>query len=150
MTDAACVLAIDPGNKSGVAVVGPSGLLLHNELSAWDRFGRDSAVRQALDLGAQQVVVERFQGGRNQTTVYGAGAAYGAWRDSLLAAGIPRRRIVQVYPNTWRSVLGSGRHDRAQWKAMAVVYTQQRFGVRVGVDAAEAVCIACWALGRQL
>ena len=51
-----------------------------------------------------------------------------------------------VYPSTWRSVLGidGGQGTkREEFKRRAMIYVNDKFGLVVGDDEAEGICIAC-------
>lgn len=160
------VLSIDPGRVSGWAVL-VRGVECHygqsNDTEEWAR-----AVCVALEIGDERglpvvVVMETWSQGSRKTdarfgapVLLGLGAAQGEWKRLLALAKVPKRRLVTVYPQTWRARVIGGPMNRttAEWKAAAKGVAEAAFGRLMrptieghllGPDAAEAVCQAIWA-----
>lgn len=147
------VLAIDPGSKSGAAVMHGGQLIQSWALKLDDIEQRAAVVQTAIGTAIAlnlplMAILERWRGGGKWGTraIAGTGASYGVWRDELIRAGYPKSRITTVYPTEWRGrVFGfaAGRSSN-EWKRIAVEYVQARFDVTLKADEAEAVCIALW------
>lgn len=140
------VLAVDPGETSGWALLDRGRLVASGTCDVFAA-GPPTVVAAALALGLPVVaVVERPFRVRwsNQT---GIGTADRIWRHHLAVAGLGRR-IVRVYPATWRArVLGPS------WAVAKREAVREREGIvaaaelgRTGVhpDEAAAVCIGRW------
>lgn len=155
------ILGIDPGATSGWAILTPesSALCAGNATAPRLRCGTVNAGRNAVIVWAQEVaaeqnlplivVAEKWTAGgwASHTTLLGLGAVWGKWEAALSEAGHPKRRIVRVYPQTWRArVIGGRQRSTEDWKAAAQTLVKHRFDKHVSSDAAEAACIALWGL----
>jgi hypothetical protein len=167
------ILAIDPGNVSGWAIVSPrrSAVDAKQSVTVWS--GRTTAgpknhiVEMARDAATNDVmrplivVAETWTTGdpvhdrrMRAATMLGLGAAWGRWSDALDAVGVPKSRILRVNTSTWRAKIIGGPMNRTteEWKRLALLHAQQRFPVRApsgqvsSDDEAEALCIAAWAM----
>lgn len=154
------ILAVDPAENSGWAIW-DSGLLC--EWGEADVFGEgpagviDRALKLAADAGVKCVlVVERpfsrriGSGGFDTTNV---GAADKVWRERAKRAGFSKR-IVRVYPATWRArVLGAPWHmakradvRRREQEIAPLVVREHGFDEAnpPGPDACPAILIGKW------
>jgi hypothetical protein len=139
------VLAIDPGQTSGWAVVDSRGVYRNGLASNAE--DRRVVVRDYADR-VDVIVREKWSPGGRMThqTSLGMGATWGRWLEALELGNVATK-IVAVKPEHWRKVLGGGRRTREQWKVLAVALAKQQPGhVNAGDDSAEAVCIGLWAL----
>ena len=148
------ILAVDPGAKSGWAIFDrgryvTSGVATR---SLGRKVAIDSATDQAKMSGLPLVIVaEKWTAGglhANPATMAGLGAAWGMWAEAIEEAGIPKARIVRVFPQTWRAaILQPRRGTKSEvLKAMSVVRAQAITGMAdVNHDEADAVCIGLWA-----
>ena len=150
------VLGIDPGARSGWALLLDGQLVASGEAT---KTHVHEAVEQARiycdDERAHLVVVgERWAGRMRRDrgsvrTVSGLGAAWGRWEGALLAAGVPKRRIIRVATQRWRADVIGGRCARrtSEWKRVAREWCARTFGGfggDYGDDEADALCIAWW------
>lgn len=94
------------------------------------------------------LVLERPFGGSNSGTLMALGVAHRLWRDAWDCAGGGARRIVRVYPVTWRSkILGVTRGIEVRLRELEQA---ARFAHHLGdrqatPDEAAAICIGKWA-----
>lgn len=166
------ILAIDPGNVSGWAIVSPRRAAADPKQSVTVWSGRVTGgpkhiVEMARDAATNDVmrplvvVAETWTTGdrvhdrrMRAATMLGLGAAWGRWSDALDAVGVPKSRILRVNTSTWRAKVIGGPMNRSteEWKRLALLHAQQRFPVRAPSgkvthdDEAEALCIAAWAM----
>lgn len=154
MTPHPCtILAIDPGEVSGWAVMSRDRCIASGTATTHE--ARTTAVlvadAESTLTGTRLVVVgEKWTAGglhANPATMAGLGAAWGAWAAALEAEGVPKSRIVRVYPQTWRArVLAPRRGTRSDaLKLMAVRRASHEIGREPDHDEADAVCIGIWA-----
>ena len=144
------ILAIDPGATGGWCVRTPGSWTSGSVKSASDRRGVCEAAVLAADTNHAPLVVvaEQWTAGgiRGHAQWIGLGGAWGRWAEALELAGVPSKRIVRVYPQTWRKMLaGLPRRTGAEAKASAQLVARGLLKRDVGTDEAEAVCIARWA-----
>ena len=158
---ACVVLAVDPAKVSGWAIVarapGTASELACgcNTARTADarRRAAESAFAAAFIAGLPLVVcAERwsshgaFGGARTQR---GLGAAWGRWAEALEIAGVPKRRIVRVYAQTWAgAILSAGGRGwtRERREAASIAYVKRRFGIECGADEAAAVCLGVYGM----
>lgn len=147
------VFGIDPGSTSGWAMLWRDAEGRDHLRAGSCRLGdagevSREAVRLAAELGLPLVVVaERWTAGgwKATSTLLGLGAAWGVWKLALEQAGVPKRRVVRVYSQTWRAkVIGGPQRKTEEWKRDAQRVTFARFAQDLDPDAAEAACIATW------
>lgn len=152
------VLAVDPGKVSGYALFCRGELQDSYEVTSADV--REYCVNHAVNLSDNErlplvVVAEKWTAGgwRSAASMIGLGAAWGAWAEQLERYGVPKRRIMRVYSQTWRAaVIGGAQRSSAAWKTAAMQRARPVFkGVHgtstfVGPDEAEAICIGLWAI----
>ena len=142
------ILGIDSGATSGWAILSPRTL---HELGAAKTAAERTGVVEQAQLVADQLGLPLIAAGEKWTaggwktaaTPMGLSAQWGRWQEQLELAGHPKRRVVRVYPQTWRArVLGHG----SARKGAAEVYVASRWpGMHVPThDAAEAACIGTW------
>lgn len=139
------VLAVDPGESSGWAIYVHGGLVASGEC---DVFGHDPewVIGSFLACeGPHVVVVERPFMVRFGTQV-AVGAGDVIWRRHAERAGLGRR-IVRVYPATWRArVTGMSNAKREAARAVEQEHAARVAGRAVGPDQAAAICIGLWAI----
>ena len=166
------ILAIDPGNVSGWAIVSPrQPMNVRQTVTVWSGKTTDGPknhiVEMARDAATNDVmrplivVAETWTTGdrvhdrrMRAATMLGLGAAWGRWSDALDAIGVPKSRILRVNTSTWRAKIIGGPMNRSteEWKRLAHLHAQQRFPVRssgsasLGDDESEALCVAAWAM----
>ena len=79
--------------------------------------------------------------------IAGLGQAWGRWDMCRELAEVPASRAVRFFPHEWRGALW-GKEGRRRgikshvWKAKAQKHVEAIFGVKVGPDCAEAICIS--------
>ena len=146
------VLALDPANRSGWAVLSMGRYVESGECRIYSNPGLD-AVKRACESAASLarmakcpwvVCAEVSWGGR---MAVGPSQALGAWRYAVRSAGLPMRRVVEVFPSTWRArVLGGGLHaaKRDVVRKAEVVAASDIAGRTCGGDEAPAVLIGKW------
>lgn len=165
----AVMLGVDPGQRAGWAVMYMGELVVHGCVRDTRKDAvamRDRAVKYALDVaeGASigqgapvpvMVAIEKFGHGMGARGVFGSRTLagiernVGSWVDAAIRAGIPRGRIVRVFPQTWRyAVLGRGNGSHEQMAALATSYVITRFDLAdaPSEDECAAIGIACWML----
>lgn len=149
-----CILAIDPGAKSGWAIFA-NGVYSTSGV-ATRSLGREiacsSAKQFAESTGSHLIVVAekwtpggKFAGAR---TMAGLGANWGMWLAEIERAKIPKSRIVRVHTQTWRAaILAPKRGTKSDaLKAMSIARAQAITGMpNVNHDEADACCIGLWA-----
>jgi len=151
------ILAIDPGNVSGWALVSPRRSVAISDgreatrqpVTVWSGKTTDGPknhiVEMARDAATNDVmrplivVAETWTTGdrvhdrrMRAATMLGLGAAWGRWSDALDAIGVPKSRILRVNTSTWRAKIIGGPMNRSteEWKRLAHLHAQQRFPVR--------------------
>jgi hypothetical protein len=150
----AVVLALDTAENTGWSVWDRGVLIEHGEQEIYTEDGVrevirivETAKRIALNLDVHWVCMsERSWGGHMGT---GATQAFGFWMFALRNAQLPRARIGQVYPATWRArVLRGGMHaaPREAVRACEVETASALVGRRVGNDQAAGILIGKWAI----
>lgn len=157
LTPHACsILAVDPGENSGWALQSYGELIDFDECDAFGDGPEHAIERLLCQPGPWVLVVERPFRVKHQTQT-GIGTADTIWRKRGERLGFGKRvarRIVRVYPSSWRAIaLGKGWGNAEREKARAeeqrlaaelVLTTELRH--ELGDDAAPAVLIACkWA-----
>lgn len=156
---ACSILAVDPGENSGWSIQSYGELIDFGECDAFGDQPQQIIERLLCQPGPWVLVVERPFRVKHQTQT-GIGTADTIWRKRAERLGFGKRvarRIVRVYPSTWRSVaLGKGWGNAERDKARA---EEQRLAVELvlaaplcpsddelGGDAAPAVLIGMkWA-----
>jgi Holliday junction resolvasome RuvABC endonuclease subunit len=145
------ILAVDPGTKSGWAVLRDRELLYRGLARIVDVHDYASVVREADSCGAGTLVIETqafHKNVKNPKTVMRLVQIRAYWECLALRRGL----VVQgVGANQWQSVvIGSGNSvDRAERKRRAQARVKALFGVKVTQDEADAICIGIWAMGRE-
>ena len=134
------ILGVDPSiHHTGVAVVGYDQVLYHGTIPITE-FGLALFSLSCYNIQIASVelcVVEQVGTYRQGKVTHAAASAIISSLSNILGQG----RIITVAPQTWRkAILGNGRADKetARW------YVQQRFGLDLPHDEAEAVCIALY------
>jgi len=164
------ILAIDPGNVSGYAIVTPLSSKNGSVYSGQTAEGQARVVVLAKEAALAQVrplvvVGETWTTGdrvhdrrMHAAVLLGLGAAWERWRLAFDAVGLPKSRVIRVNTATWRSKVIGGPMNRttAEWKGLARLHAEGRFRKRreldglvprpLGDDEAEALCIAAWAM----
>ncbi len=157
----AAVIAVDPGRTSGWALSVQGDLRAAGEVPGLDLARVTEVCAAALAMAPELpavLVIEkpfihpRMSRANAAQTVAGIAAASEVWRQVWTAAGGVKRRIVGVYPATWRAAvlgrgMGTARRDVAreseQRTARALAADAGLFAAP-GPDAAAAICIATW------
>jgi hypothetical protein len=110
-------------------------------------------VKRSLELGLPPIVAaETWTPGKwSFKTVLGMGEGWGWWTAELRRAleahpEVAPIHVERVTPNQWRDDLfGKKRsQEREELKRDAVHYVKNRLGLKVPVDAAEAICVGLW------
>lgn len=139
------IIAIDPGERSGFAILDPSGMWVAWGCSTDSRNSRDPIVRSAGDCVA---VVETWtlQGPWNRSAVLGLAESAGRWIDTFREFGI---EVVRVLPQSWKGSVLAGNpvgRKRGDAKRLSRERASRAVGRPVEDDnAADAICIALWA-----
>lgn len=165
-----CVLlAIDPGATSGAAIFEPS--LDHPPADVCGNYScttpglRQHVVTHAISVASKHdlpliVVAEQWAGKMTGMTYAGLGASWGRWCEQLEIAGHDMKAIDRIQVAKWRStifgqtrIVGSGRtaaerrkDATRKWKQRAIDWVRVAFGIEVGPDEAEAVCLGMAAM----
>lgn len=148
------VLAVDPGESSGWAVLLRGVVMSSGEVAASSIRDIESIIawawRCAHDRQMAVVLVrERPFGGRMGTNSSGASRVWKACWDS--APYVVKSRSVTVYPSTWRAkVLGRGWGSKPRdvvrpEEQRVAKMIRQNSEENVGPDEAAAICIGAWA-----
>ena len=157
----AAVIAVDPGRTSGWALSVRGDLKAAGEVSGLDLARTTQVCAEALavapDLPAVLVLERPFIHPRMSRanaaqTVAGIAAASEIWRQGWSAAGGVKRRVVGVYPATWRAAvlgrgMGTARREVArqtEQRTARALAADAGLPGPVGSDAAAAICIATW------
>lgn len=153
MSATPAVLAVDPAQRTGIAMLFGDRIWCYTlKLRRVPPKAADLALVLA-DLAPRMpwheaekwhLVVERMYGGGNAATSIISAQTAGQLYQELARM---REFASEAFPyaSQWRSVLHAhGRMDRARAKAEAIELVERRFGVTVGDDEAEAVCMALW------
>lgn len=148
----AAILGVDTAANSGAAIRVQGRLVMSCEVNI-ERPEQVTEVVLYLGMVAERfklpigVVLERPWGGPSRTML-GLGVARGSWLTALARAGIPKRRVVSVMPNTWRSaVFGSHWVRAARADIRAHELGTARAAVKrldIGSDEAAAIWISYW------
>lgn len=168
----AVVLAVDTAARSGWSIWVAGKLVDSGEIDTIDepallRITRAVHIRAIESRLPCVLVLERPWGG-TMSVIEGLGAARERWRQVWVAAGESERRIVRVYPITWRTkvlgaqnarlprnvvraverrmaaqVIASERGQRSFWRCLFSM--GERPAHEVGDDEAPAVLIGVWA-----
>jgi len=110
MTRRCVILAIDPGKRCGWSIWIAGRLATHGTATPGEEFGIVQAARvfEAEESIPLVVVAEKWTAGgpfAGARTMAGLGAAWGRWDGALRACQHPMRRVVRVYPQTWRAAV---------------------------------------------
>lgn len=147
------VLGIDPARVSGWSIFARGKYVTSGV--AKTQADRELAVRIAnAESGGEDiplvVVAERWNpGGKWYTaTKVGIGTAWGLWLAELERIGLPKRRVVRVYPQTWRAAVlgmgGRGATTEACHQAALARANTLHHASATSSDEAEAIAIAEW------
>lgn len=164
------ILGIDPAASSGWAIFAYGKYITSGVAKTQSE--REYAVRLALNETLARidmpkhdpvlvVVAEKWtRGGKwYAATMTGIGASWGKWVAELERVGLPKRRIVRVYPATWRgAVLGIGGRNatteichRLAILRANTLHLKRHGATRMCSDEAEAIAIAEWGtLAREV
>ena len=143
---AAVVMSVDTAELSGWAITVCGKLVAYGEIDMLENVkAAIAACAESVRFGADRLpvvmVYEKPFGGTNQ------GAYVGAWKMAWRAAGGVAKRVVGVYPSTWRArVLGHGAvgAKREQVRAMEVRAASVIAGRVTGPDESPAIMIGQW------
>ncbi len=146
-------LVVDPGAKSGWAIVEMAPLLSHfdamafGECSVWSR-EPEVVVARARAVGCEALGVEYTAVGPTPAVTGGLGEARGVWKWLWRQhSGDTRAVICEVYPATWRStIIGGGSRPTEDWKRDAKAHVRRTLNQEAGPEAAEAICLGEHAL----
>ena len=150
-----CVLGIDPGAASGIAVVTVEG---NPRLMNYGKVRLDKGETPTLALGElwkhihdhlAAVVIEDQFVAKNIKTAMRLAQTAGRWEEACIAAfpGIP---VQWIKPNEWQQamlarVMGrGGQAKREQRKKAAVAVCLGRWGQELSTDMADAALIAAF------
>lgn len=144
------ILAIDAGALSGWAL-GINGFRVDSgETHPLEAAKVVERVVKAAGERALIVVGERWtRHGMHAEAYGGLIAAWKAWTWALEAAGHHPKRVVRVYPQSWRAaVLGRGnlRTEEARKLSIAVARGRWKLEREPGHDEAAALCMLMWGM----
>jgi hypothetical protein len=148
------ILAVDPATKSGWCIWSPDGYHSYGEANVYSESGRiESIVNEALALATEKnlplfVVAEKWTShGLGNQAYAGLCATWGIWKWAIDRAGIKKKNVVRVFPQTWRTwTLGRGGLRREQLKMISINVASRLVGETVDSDnTADAINIARWA-----
>jgi len=143
------VLAVDSAARSGWSLWSCGVRINSGECDPLDAEAVDgvcsAAGKYSYEALPKVLVLERPFGGTLRT-VDGLGIARGAWVSAWLRAGGKKRRVVSVYPQSWRGPLGiKGKIDPLMQRPVL-----KSHGIDLhrepGSDEFEALLIGLWAL----
>lgn len=152
------ILAIDPANTSGWAIMVEGKPKCWGSLAASDSDGIDRVIFEACDLAIRYklpLVVLGEEWGRGgimgRAQWQGLGGAWTAWKygcDRARAKGLPvvESRVLRVLQKVWRSVFGLNL-GREVVKAYCLRAARERTGIELPPeqhDVAEALLIGLW------
>jgi len=102
-------IGIDPGQKGGIAILGPDDYVLLFEMPDTEaRIWNVISVCNGMDAFGYVELVHSMPGqGVSSTFKFGVG--YGGLKMALMAAGIPRE---DVTPRTWQKAFGISPRDK--------------------------------------
>lgn len=142
------ILAVDSAKVvTGWAVLESKGLHEHGVIKTKGDKWRDQLTYHALYLIAKYrpvtLVVEYPYLGSNPDTVIKLAIAMSTWYH----AGLGKvERYIEVPAEEWQSAIMSGRFKKRKWlKAMAKSIAESTYGVKLGEDESDAICIGLWA-----
>lgn len=147
------LLGLDTANVTGWSIRVCGALVSHGQHSLYTDSGlqRTQALLdqlQALRLSTGLPIVavsERTWGGRMGL---GGTMAFGYWLHALRSIGVRMKRIIQVYPSTWRAVvlpsgMASAKREVVRPAEMQLALSMVNVD-SLGEDEAPAVLIALW------
>ncbi len=154
------ILAVDPGKVSGWALWDRGQLIAFGHVSIFENAHEMDAAFARLQArrGPHVLCVERPFGMKFGTATSGAGAGEVTWKEKAKSIGI--KRIVRVFPNSWRAKVlpkGSVGSDRKEIRVIEKSHAQtlvNDFWVRsepngpvvLHDDEAPALCIGEWCM----
>lgn len=143
------VLAVDSAERSGWSLWSCGVRINSGEVHAFDADAVDGVCRAALKYSYEELpkvlVLERPFGGTLRV-VDGLGMRRGAWVSAWLRLGNAKRRIVSVYPATWRAPFGiKGKVDERMQSPLLEAHGVNLHRV-AGPDEFEALFIGLWGL----
>ncbi len=114
----AAILGVDTAANSGIAVRVEGRLVCSGEVDTTRPEQVTEAVQYAVEVARRRrvplcAILEKPWGGSTSVLV-GLGVARGAWLRAFDDAGLSKRRVVSVMPNTWRSAVFGRRWVRAK------------------------------------
>lgn len=155
---ACVVLAIDPGETSGWAIVAQGKLVQWGEVNVFDHAAVAAVVAGALqvaEIASLPIVVFIEDSYRGET-----GASRPLWRKAASNAGIAARRVRKANASHWRSRffgkgagrwsqdvarLNEGNRARAAIAGNRSLTVNESRAIELGHDAAAAICIGLFA-----
>ena len=150
----AVILAIDPGKRSGFSIWIRGILATWGPIEPGDELTAVQAARvfEANEKLPLIVVGEKWTAGgwRSAASMMGMGAQWGRWDGALRAANHPKRRVVRVYPQTWRAAILRPRRgaNTEQLKHLSVTAANYVAASSVPIlddNVADAINIGRWA-----
>lgn len=148
------LLTLDTANTTGWCIRACGAIIDHGEHKLYTDDGMQKTKMVCYKLeqlehttGMSIVVVsERSWGG-----VLGLGrtTAFGYWLHALRGIGIPMKRIIEVYPSTWRAValphgMANAKRDVVRPVEMQTALSMVAPGAQIGSDEAPAICMGVW------
>lgn len=152
------ILAVDPGLKGGIVVMGEDGSVIHTEkmpVLKVDGKGTIDLQLVAKTVRTYQprlICIEQVHAmpGQGVSSVFTFGMGFGGIKGVAAALDIP---LATVRPLTWQKVV-LGAIDKNLGKARSQVYCKQRYPhiepAHKHDGIADAVCIAEWAIKNAI
>jgi Holliday junction resolvasome RuvABC endonuclease subunit len=139
------ILGIDSASRAGWALVQGEKLLEHNVVTeATNRLRQDALAAYVCSKNRPDlVVIEDNFLSANVATLKVLARMVGAWEMSFAVRGVETTLMI---PESWRAAtvkaLVPKKPVRADWKLAAKTWVRSTYGVTVGEDEAEAICMA--------
>lgn len=141
-----CVIGIDPGNKTGIAVVTIAGRprLVHSSVENLSKTSPyiwfDGLDERLTDLKVVCCAIEDQYLDKNIDSLKKLARTSGRWQEAALSHGI---KVEFVAATTWqRAVLGRSAKKRDVLKRSSVAIAEAETGIKMKSDAADAFCLA--------
>lgn len=153
MTHPCVILAIDPGKHAGWCIRFGGKPVTWGSCAPGEELGicRAAQVFASEESLPLVVVAEKWTAGgpySGPRTMAGLGAAWGRWDGALRSLQHPARRVVRVYPQTWRAAVLSPRWGATSEQLKHLSATVASFDtgeIILDHNAADAIGMSRWA-----